>query len=311
MIASTSAITFFLIATVAFAENDSSHLLRGKTKSEQAPASRSLQEQVLPAAQLILANGEMRCEEHVPYDGSIVCAFRTVLPGELTNTGNILRDCLRSNAMNTNYCVAIEVYNAKFDDVPVTEPQPKPKPDGTPPINGGTGQPPLVTELRADGCPKRTQLTGMTCSEYVPAGVFSASCIYGDLKCVCTLQANFAVQEAWDCSIRDGPDDGIVVLPVQPPITNVDFDVNTGTVQSPVSAPVSPPVAVALPVIINLPYCIPYLTQESIEGQSCTMHQRCLYYRQENGVNVGANSCDCNSDRVFQCRPSLDPRFVP
>ena len=258
MVASTSATKFFLLATVAFAENDSLNLLRGgKTKPDQAPDSHSRLLQMdntvtsssssssssaisatggsgsgnsmssgqVHVGNLVLANGELKCEEHESYDGTIVCAFRTTLADGL-NVGKILTSCLTSS----NYCVATEVYRTTYNDVPpVSAPTQPANPPSTstqsqPTMGGGgisTGQVPVFgITLRGDGCPLQAQNTGMTCSEFVPAGASEVSCHYANnIQCNCALQDDIAVREGWSCRKIEGSNVVPVAAPAPVPVT--------------------------------------------------------------------------------------------
>mmetsp|Transcript_25262 Transcript_25262/g.53207 ORF Transcript_25262/g.53207 Transcript_25262/m.53207 type:complete len:367 (-) Transcript_25262:136-1236(-) len=366
MISSTSVTKFFLLAPLAFAENDSLNLLRGgaskhKITPDQAPDSRSrllqtdntigttdigttaigsgsgsgsgsvggspisidsnsdssMSSGLVHMGNLVLASGELKCEEHDPYDGTIICAFRTALADNL-NVGKVLNTCL------SKYCVTTEVYPGSYNDVPPvsTPTQPANPPStstGTQPTTGGggisTGQVPLYgTTLRADGCPLQGQNTGMTCSEFVPKGASEVSCYYAnDIQCNCVLQDDVAVREGWNCRKIEGSNVVPVAAPVPVPVTvpvvqpTIFVDGNIQSVVVPPSSSVTS--EFVLPPIINPDYCP--ATQALAEGQDCNMHQRCMFYVEENNVRTGANNCDCNAEKVYECYPTTHPFFNP
>jgi len=111
MIASTSAIRSLFLITLAVAscccccrankDSNSATLLRGNRQQQQ----RDLVE---------VGMGEMVCKEFIPYDGSVVCTFRTMPPADLVSR-NVHHGCIYgSQTTGSNFCLAAEVYRAVY-----------------------------------------------------------------------------------------------------------------------------------------------------------------------------------------------------
>eukprot|EP00537_Pseudo-nitzschia_pungens_P008740 CAMPEP_0172363126 /NCGR_PEP_ID=MMETSP1060-20121228/6567_1 /TAXON_ID=37318 /ORGANISM="Pseudo-nitzschia pungens, Strain cf. cingulata" /LENGTH=349 /DNA_ID=CAMNT_0013085795 /DNA_START=203 /DNA_END=1252 /DNA_ORIENTATION=- len=348
MILKSIAVAALVATTAVAAESDSSSpLLRGNNNKNNKNNKRGLQieEQLLLAP----AMGELRCEEHVPYDGSIVCTFRTTLPKDDYEQRNTISDCLRSPTFDTNYCVTTEIFHSTYFDanpetLPESEPQPKPPEEqeqppqvDTVPLPNPLPEPMPLPEifLREDGCPQQVQVTDGACWLYNPKtrveGENEFSCYYQEfnLMCNCALVADPSIKEVWDCSKIDPqqlqeqqeqqeeqqqqqPAPPLVIPEtevVRIPVTNVDADIQSAVIPSP---PVNDdPPEIFYPQFINQPFCPE--TQAQIEGTACLPHQRCMYWVEEKGFKLYANSCDCNwkNTDTFVCLRSLDPRFNP
>lgn len=118
-----------------------------------------------------------------------------------------------------NFCLSAEVYRVPFNEVPPSSqvinvvPQ---KPQTSPPK-------PVVVNPNPVGsvgtCPAQQQLTGMGCSQYIPMGQTSTVCLYGQLRCECSLQGNNpSIAVGWKCFVPQQSMPPPVVLPAPNPV---------------------------------------------------------------------------------------------
>lgn len=286
-------------------------------------------ERILMDMDMLLDFGEMVCKERIPFDGSVVCSFRTVPPTDMI-TSNVHHDCLRSND-GTNFCLTAEVYRTNFGDVPQQPVQQRPvqqQPVQQQPVQQQPVQQMPVQQVGAVGrCPSAPQATGQACAQYIPMGSRETSCYFGRTQCNCALSDDPTVTEAWNCRLIPNdayavPQPDLVQQPkpqpkpqpvvsrpvtnpavtvVPPPVTNVD-----AVIQNQVST--VPPVPInegnILPQFINPAGCP---IDHPDDGTSCDWGQSCAYYIMEDGEAVGAVDCNCDGSCEFQCVPSRRP----
>lgn len=216
---SSTTFNLFLLATAAFAKEDS--LLRGNRAlvvEEGMPVTTTT-----TMMEMKVGINEMVCEEAKPYDGSVVCVFRSMPPSD-GNVAKIHQDCLYSAELGTNYCVATEFYRIKFGDVVVTPPA-KPSVPLSP------------------GCPEIKPVTGVACAQHVVQDQRDLVCEWeGAYQCKCELNDDPTIVEGWSCGIKEPvvlpeppqkpvvlpePPQEPVVLP-QPPIQPLPQPINGG-----------------------------------------------------------------------------------
>ena len=190
MILSTSSLRFVLLSTLAV--SGMSNSIRGKNSQDSHLDD---QQRNLVQVDMSITNGNMVCQED-SFDGSVVCTFRTTKPANL-NTGTLVYDCLYGN--QNNYCLSTEVRLIPFNEVP-----PNAQVVDATPTN------PIQT------CPNQQPNTGIGCAQSVPNGQTEAVCLYGQMRCECTLDPNPAIAEAWDCRLVQP-----TTLPETPPVTTL------------------------------------------------------------------------------------------
>jgi len=300
MIASNSAIKIIFLATFAVAcraNEESTSLLRGNgNKGEPEAPGRELIEM-----DMNMGLGEMVCKERIPVDGSVVCQFRVTPPPDLTSS-TIQHDCLYSSAMGSNFCLSANINRIRHNEVPenaISNPT-----VSDPPPNIVT---PAVLPVGQVGvCPLAVQNSGLACNQYIPTGGSATVCVYGRLRCECSVD-DPGVASAWDCFVTPpGPDSTPAPVPAPVPFPqNINADVNQ-LVISPTLPPISTHTGTMTVTINNYDSC----PEEPSEGAACSFfYKRCTYVVEGPTGGVQGMNCDCNSDSVYECRVARQSIF--
>lgn len=155
--------------------------LRGNKQEQQQDETR----RDLVTVNMDIGAGDMVCNERVPYDGTVVCTFRTLPPSLQRDLPRIHHDCLHRKSSGSDVCLTAEVSEEFF---PGETPSPTPvAPQGQPPQH-------LHGAHRGE-CPDTPQRSGTSCYDSIPLGKTETTCVYGSTRCDCDMSSG----DAWSC----------------------------------------------------------------------------------------------------------------